>query len=149
MFPNQKAYSISKQQGNLYIIAVFVLVVMGFLGANLARIEYSNRDAITRDVLGTQAWLLAHSANEYVLTQLYPIDASAAVAANCDPIAAAITTGANTMRSSYFNNCASVTVACTSIGTLDSVNYYKVESSAICGSGINEVERTQEVWVRE
>ncbi|MGL6026592.1 MAG: MSHA biogenesis protein MshP, partial [Vibrio sp.] len=56
MFPK-----IKKQAGNLYIVAIFVIVVMGFLAAALTRIEWSNQDALSRDVLGTQAWFAAHS----------------------------------------------------------------------------------------
>ena len=138
----------NKQRGNLYIIAVFALVVMGFLGANLIRIEHSNRDALTRDILGTQAWLLAHSVNEYALTQFYPLNASSAVATNCDPIATSISTGVSDVLDN-FSNCNSVTLTCSTIGSLDSMNYFKVESTAICGSGLNEVERSQEVWIRE
>ncbi|CAH0541572.1 MSHA biogenesis protein MshP [Vibrio marisflavi] len=144
----KRNYSLSRQQGNLYIIAVFALVVMGFLGTNLIRIEQSNRDALVRDILGTQAWLLAHSVNEYALTQFYPLNASSAVASNCDPVASGISTGANNVLSN-FSNCSSVSITCETIGTLDGMSYFKVESTAVCGSGINEVQRSQEVWIRE
>lgn len=143
MFPSRR-----RQQGNLYIIAIFVLVVMGFLGANLVRIEQSNHDAYVRDVLGTQAWLLAHSANEYVLTEMYPLNTSSAVATNCDPMASSITSGAANVLSD-FNSCSNVTLSCDSLGALDGMNYFKVESRANCGSGLNEVERSEEIWLRE
>ncbi len=50
MFPRMK-----KQAGNLYIVAIFVIVVMGFLAAALSRMEWSNQDALSRDLLGTKA----------------------------------------------------------------------------------------------
>jgi len=42
-----------------------------------------------------------------------------------------------------------VNTQCYSLGALDSVNYYKVESVAVCGSGQYQVERKQEAWVKE
>ena len=63
MFPRMK-----KQAGNLYIVAIFVIVVMGFLAAALSRMEWSNQDALSRDLLGTKAWFAAHSLNEFALT---------------------------------------------------------------------------------
>ncbi len=60
-----------RQVGSLYIVVIFVLVVMGFLATTLNRIEWSNHDAHTKDVIGTQAALLAHSAIEQALIQVY------------------------------------------------------------------------------
>ncbi|MEZ8825662.1 MSHA biogenesis protein MshP [Vibrio amylolyticus] len=138
-----------KQSGSLYIIAVFVLVVMGFLGAALTRMEWSNNDALTRDALGTQAWLLSHSANELVLTYMYPLNASAAVASNCtSPMPSDIQNALLALGSQQVN-CSEITSSCSSVGTLESENFYKVESTAICGTGINYVQRKQEVWVKE
>ncbi|MCK6262271.1 MSHA biogenesis protein MshP [Vibrio sp. ZSDE26] len=138
-----------KQSGSVYIIAIFVLVVMGFLGAALAKIEWSNSDALTRDALGTQAWLLSHSANELVLTYMYPLNASAAVSSICtDPIPAAVQNSLSALASKHAN-CSDITTTCSSIGSLDDESFYKVESSTICGTGINYVQRMQEVWVKE
>ncbi|MGC9402314.1 hypothetical protein [Vibrio genomosp. F10] len=138
-----------KQSGSLYIIAVFVLVVMGFLGAALTRMEWSNNDALTRDALGTQAWLLSHSANELVLTYMYPLNASSAIATNCTaPLPSAITNSLQGLASQHAN-CSQVTSVCTPIGTLAGESFFKVESSTLCGSGINQVQRVQEIWVKE
>ncbi|MDD1829234.1 MSHA biogenesis protein MshP, partial [Photobacterium sp. ZSDE20] len=63
----------SSQQGSVLVVAVFVIVVMGFLATSLVQVQWSNHDTLTRKQLGTQAWLLAHSANEWALTQVYPL----------------------------------------------------------------------------
>lgn len=138
----------SQQRGSLYIVVIFVLVVMGFLATSLNRVEWSDSDSRTRDVLGTQAWLLAHSVNEYVLTEFYPLNASAAVSANCDPITASIVSGSENMLTE-FASCRTVELTCTSIGTLEDNDYFQVTSRITCGSGLSEVERVQEIWVRE
>lgn len=138
----------NQQQGNLYIVVVFVLVVMGFLATSLMRIEWSNNDAHSRDVLGTQAWLLSQSINEYVLTQFYPLTGSADIANNCDPIEPTIVTGAENLLATV-PQCSGLQLRCEEIGTLGDLSYFKVEARVTCGSGINQVERSQEVWVRE
>ncbi|MGF1720170.1 MSHA biogenesis protein MshP [Vibrio kyushuensis] len=136
-----------KQSGSVYIIAIFVLVVMGFLGTALTRMEWSNSDALTRDALGTQAWLLSHSANELVLTYMYPLNASAAVSMVCSDLTT-VQSALSALASNHAN-CSEITSTCSSIGALDGEEFYKVRSSTICGTGINYVQRTQEVWVKE
>ncbi|MGF1698177.1 MSHA biogenesis protein MshP [Vibrio lamellibrachiae] len=141
-----------KQSGTVYIIAIFVLVVMGFLGTALTRMEWSNSDALTRDALGTQAWLLSHSANELVLTHMYPLNSvSEVVADTCidEPARWESVESALQQLASQHKNCSTIESTCGFIGELDGVRFYKVESSAICGTGINYVQRTQEVWVKE
>ncbi|MEZ8321795.1 MSHA biogenesis protein MshP, partial [Vibrio splendidus] len=62
----------STQKGSALIMVIFVIVVLGFLATSLSRTSWSDNDSNTRVVLGTQAWLLSHSVNEYVMTQFYP-----------------------------------------------------------------------------
>ncbi len=144
----------SQQRGSLYIVVIFVLVVMGFLATSLSRVEWSDSDSRTRDVLGTQAWLLAHSVNEYVLTEFYPLTASASVSTVCggidnhDTTPSSVVLNAENMLTE-FASCRSVDLTCISIGALDESEYFQVTSRITCGSGISEVERIQEIWVRE
>lgn len=49
----------SFQQGSVLVVAVFVIVVMGFLATSLVQVQWSNHDTLTRKQLGTQAWLLS------------------------------------------------------------------------------------------
>lgn len=138
MSPNRR-----KQQGNMLVVAIFVIVVMGFLASLLTRINWSNSDNLTREQLGTQAWLMAQSANEWALTQLYPVGVSASVSTACAAIQGA------TPSVSVNSPCRNPQISCQSIGTLQSETFYRLEASAVCGSGIVEVERRQEVWVKE
>ncbi|MGR2946621.1 MSHA biogenesis protein MshP [Vibrio vulnificus] len=138
MFPNRR-----KQQGNMLVVAIFVIVVMGFLASSLTRINWSNSDNLTREQLGTQAWLMAHSANEWALTQLYPLGVSASVSSACATIQG------DTPSVSVNSPCRNPQISCQSIGTLQGETFYRLEASAVCGSGIVEVERRQEVWVKE
>ncbi|MGD8117224.1 MSHA biogenesis protein MshP [Vibrio sp. TRT 29B02] len=145
------------EQGNLYVVVIFVLVVMGFLATALSRIELSNSDAHTRDVLGTQAWLLSHSVNELALTLFYPLNSTeSSVAAHCDPdsnsnttdVSAELQNRANALISTVAS-CRNVELSCTLKGPLDGETFYIFESSVTCGSGLSEVVRSQQAWVKE
>ncbi|MFW1503881.1 MSHA biogenesis protein MshP, partial [Vibrio parahaemolyticus] len=61
------------QQGNVLIVVLFVIIVMGYLAASLMKVSWSNQSTLTREFLGTKAWFIAQSANEWALTQLYPL----------------------------------------------------------------------------
>lgn len=130
------------QKGSLYIVAIFVLVVMGMLSMSLTRVEWSNNDANTRDVLGTQAWLAAHSANEWALTQIYPLN-------NDSDVAACTGTVNGTSLDFGLAQCQDAVLTCEELPELDGVRSFRVEATVECGSGINQVQRVQEVWVRE
>ncbi|UPQ88302.1 MSHA biogenesis protein MshP [Vibrio sinaloensis] len=148
---------LKRQQGNLYIVVIFVLVVMGLLATALSRIELSNSDAHTRDVLGTQAWLMSHSINEMALTLFYPLDStSSAIAAHCDPdgnsatdgVSAQLITRANQLLDAVAS-CRTVALSCNVKGPLDGETFYLLESRVTCGSGLSEVVRSQQIWVKE
>ncbi|WP_172561874.1 MSHA biogenesis protein MshP [Vibrio furnissii] len=142
MFPK-----IKKQSGNLYIVVIFVIVVMGFLATALGRMEWSNQDALSRDLLGTKAWFAAHSLNELALTQLYPVGASSAVSTTCESHWNAVQNAATRLIAQYAGCSESIT--CDSLGTLNDEDVFKVESRVVCGSGRYQVERVQEVLVKE
>ncbi|MGF1803211.1 MSHA biogenesis protein MshP [Vibrio gigantis] len=137
----------SSQQGSVLVVAVFVIVVMGFLATSLVQVQWSNHDTLTRKQLGTQAWLLAHSANEWALTQVYPLTVSPAVSASVST--ACSTLNADQVSGGMSTICTVEQLTCSQIGVLDGVGFFKIESTAICGSGINQVQRIQEVWVKE
>ncbi|OLQ92862.1 MSHA biogenesis protein MshP [Vibrio ponticus] len=139
-----------QQQGSLLIVVVFVLVVMGFLATQLSRFEWSNHDAHSKDVLGTQAWLLAQSVNEQVLTRFYPLTSTESkVAEQCDGITFPDFVDATGVFLDSQINCTLEELSCSPVGTLDEMNYFKLRAQVSCGSGKSLVERTEEIWVRE
>lgn len=137
----------STQQGSVLVVAVFVIVVMGFLATSLMQVQWSNHDTLTRKQLGNQAWLLAHSANEWALTQVYPLIVSPAVSTSVSTVCSSL--NANQVSSGMSTICSIEQLTCREIGMLDGVGFFKIESTAICGSGINQVQRIQEVWLRD
>lgn len=142
-------HSRGRQKGSLYIVVIFVLVVMGFLASTLSRIQWSNADAQTKEVLGTQAWLLAQSINEEALTIVYPLQSqSSAIATNCSSldVSALVDTDDTFVN---VENCKVIESSCTPSGTLAQVNYFKLIARVSCGSGKSVVERAEEIWVKE
>lgn len=135
-----------KQRGNLYIVVIFVLVVMGFLATSLSRISWSNSDSHSKDVMGTQAALLAHSGNEWALKEIYNIAGAGSVATECAAIDGAVIALFQTTVS-----CQTVQVSCQARGgqLVDGSQMYVISSVANCGTGINQMQRSQQVWIRE
>ncbi|CDT63362.1 putative MSHA biogenesis protein MshP [Vibrio coralliirubri] len=140
-------HSKSSQKGSVLVVAIFVIVVMGFLATSLVQVQWSNHDTLTRKQLGTQAWLLAHSANEWALTQVYPLTVSPAVSTSVSTVCSSL--NSNPVSGGMSTICTVDQLTCRQIGVLDGVGFFKIESTAICGSGVNQVQRIQEVWVKE
>ncbi|ELR66327.1 MSHA biogenesis protein MshP [Photobacterium marinum] len=125
-----------RQQGSALIVAIFVITVMAVMAAALVKINWSQSDTTTREVLGTRAWFAANSGIEWGLNRLFPVG-DPNVTGRCD----------NSNPSfSNFHNC-QVAVSCQAID-VDSVIHYHLESTGSCGSGAIKVQRTQEVWAK-
>ncbi|MDN3632599.1 MSHA biogenesis protein MshP [Vibrio lentus] len=142
-----------QQRGSALVIVIFVIVIVGFLATSLTRTSWSTHDVNTRSVMGTQAWLLSHSVNEYVMTQFYPDPdpaASSAVSALCkEKMSPDISNFAESLVESATISCKLHRLECENRGRLGNMNFYVMESSVICGSGVSQVQRNQELWVRE
>ena len=76
-----------KNSGNVLIVCLFVIIVMGYLGATLTKTNWSNQNSMTREFLGTQAWFYAQSSTEWALTEIYPLnDENPDVGSNCSKL---------------------------------------------------------------
>lgn len=136
-----------KQSGSMLIIAIFTLVVLGGLAAVMSRIEWSTSDTHTREFMSAQAWMLASSANEWALTQFYPLNGNFNLKDTC-------TDGANPVNGATYQRiaqdvCEAVSMSCRSAGELEGNELFVVTATATCGTGAFQVQRRQEVWVRE
>ncbi len=143
----------SKQRGNVLVVVLFVIIVLGYLAGSLARISWSNQSATTKEFLGTKAWFAVQSANEWALTQLYPLQDRAEFTQSIqwlcenrvDGVAPTIATA---------EGCQMQAMKCALVGEFnagesDAESLFKVQATAVCGSGLSQVQRQQEVWVRE
>ncbi|MGF1758515.1 MSHA biogenesis protein MshP [Photobacterium sagamiensis] len=134
----------SKQQGSALMVSIFVITVMAVMAMGLMKINWSQSDTTTREVLGTRAWFAAHSGIEWGLNRLFPIDDGSTVslcAASADfPVA-----------TENFHNCrASVICEAFTVPTsAGNVTHYKLESTGTCGTGKHQMVRVQEAWAKE
>ncbi|WP_122036563.1 MSHA biogenesis protein MshP [Aliivibrio sp. EL58] len=142
MYHNQ-----AKQKGNLLIMSVVVMVVVGYLSLNLLKVETSNHDTVSKEVLGTQAWFLAHSGAEWGLVQLFPLNQSGANDSICDEH--------EPLRKHFpdmqldGSGCRTAPQITCKKTPVNDIRYFQITSTATCGSGINAVVRVQEVWAKE
>ncbi|CAE6921189.1 MSHA biogenesis protein MshP [Vibrio sp. B1FLJ16] len=140
------------QKGNVLVVVLFVIIVMGYLAASLARVGWSDHSALTKEFLGTKAWFAAQSSNDWVLTKFFPVGSSAAVSSLCDDIQAGTLAPENGL---VDTGCRIEKLECKSAGQLPGetddgdAGLYVFKSVATCGSGPSKVQRQQEVWVRE
>ena len=138
------------QQGNVLIIVLFVIIVMGYLAASLMRVTWSNQSGVTREFLGTQAWFMAQSANEWALTKLYPLNGSSdSVSTLCTDEVSGATPNVTQGTGCRLNSMSCVDLGTLNAGTSAAESLFRVQATAVCGSGLSQVERQQEVWVRE
>ncbi|ELB2769613.1 MULTISPECIES: MSHA biogenesis protein MshP [Vibrio] len=140
------------QQGNVLVIVLFVIVVMGYLAASLMRVTWSNQSGVTREFLGTQAWFVAQSANEWALTKLYPLNvssASASVSTLCKNQVSGATPNVTQGTGCRINSMSCVDLGTLNAGTSAAESLFRVQATAVCGSGLSKVQRQQEIWVRE
>ncbi|AUI87072.1 MSHA biogenesis protein MshP [Vibrio azureus] len=143
MFPS------SAPRGSILIVVLFVILVMGYLATSLMMVRWSNQSSLSRNVLGVQAWFMAQSANEWALTQLYPLNVSAP---DVGELCSSVVSGA-VPNVTQGTNCRLNTMSCSLIGsfnagTAEEESLFRVNAIAICGSGSAQVQRQQEVWVR-
>ncbi|NMU47222.1 MSHA biogenesis protein MshP, partial [Vibrio parahaemolyticus] len=121
-----------------------------YLAASLMKVSWSNQSTLTREFLGTKAWFIAQSANEWALTQLYPLsDTNPDVANFC-----VNTVSGATPNVTQGTSCQLRAMTCSNIGTFnagtsEAESLFRVQATAICGSGVAQVQRQQEIWVRE
>jgi MSHA biogenesis protein MshP len=139
----------------MLLIAIFVIVVMGVFAANLARIQWSNQDNLTREALGSQAWFLAGSANEWAKTELFRVTrhpSDTELASSCrglnqnDSAVKQQALAALSMGSACRPPRLTCIFPATSLPT--SLKYYQVVSTARCGDGATfQVQRQQAFFV--
>ncbi|MGR5060406.1 MSHA biogenesis protein MshP [Vibrio rotiferianus] len=137
------------QKGNVFIVSLFVIVVMGYMATSITKINWSNQTLVTKEFLGTQAWFLAQSATEWALTEIYPLgEADPSVGSHChDDVDGQFT---EIVKEVNFGKCTLVRLECNGGDKkLDNQVFYRVEAAVRCGNGINLVERRQEIWIKD
>lgn len=141
-------HNLKKQRGGMIIIGIVMMLIIAYLALNLLRVEGNNNSAVTKKVIGTQAWFLAHSGVEWGLVQLFPLGSQAADTSYCNG-----TTNSSNGMANTISNCPNdPSVECNATTVTykeEQITYFHIVSTVTCGSGVNEVTRSQETWAKE
>ncbi|KKC99967.1 hypothetical protein [Photobacterium halotolerans] len=143
-----RRYAKKQQQGSALIVAIFVIVVMAAMAAAMLRVAGSSQDITTREVLSTRAWFTAHSANEVMMSQLFPLagtpsDPAVEICNRHHPD----TGTAYSFAPAGVTGCRATTTCQSS--NAGSVNTYLLVSTASCGGSPHAVTRIQELWAKD
>lgn len=148
--------SLSHQSGSVLIVVIFVVVVMGLLAGTMARLEWSNQDTQSREIMGNRAWFMAHSANEWALTQLFPLGETGedidVLQDRCSELSFPASNGF--FPETEYQRCNIESLVCVptilDVGEAQSYGFFKVATKASCSDaqGLFKVERSQDVVVK-
>lgn len=127
-----------KQQGSMLVIAIFILVVLGLLGAAFAALFQSSQTSVSYEVLGIRAQAAANAGAEAGLYRILRL------AQSCNVMATGSTTPTTDVAltldatESALAQC-SVAVKCGQRAAITGSTYtfYVLTSTATCSAGTN------------
>ena len=126
----QITHSPTRQQGNLIVVCLVIIVALLALGLALVKVLSGAAQQNTIEYYGARAYMAAQSGLESGLTELFPLNSAAQ---NC----ASVTTS-RTFKTNYLSFC-DVSISCTeyldlpdSSARSGTVNIYYLQSSATC-----------------
>ncbi len=136
------------QQGFSLIIALFILVVLGFLGAVMLRMQSSANEQVNSSVLSTRAFLSAESGVQECLSDIFLGGGSNC--SSCPTEAADCSTSVteNFGGSPEWLSC-SAEVVCCRIDPGDGNNHFRILSTGRCGPVGRESIRRLEVFAKD
>ena len=118
-----KQTGLKTQSGNMLMMSVFTIVVLGFLGLAMARLLATSSSSLLYEVYGLRALNAARSGLDEKVLHVFATQES-------DPVACTTALPTKTFVVDGLRNC-SVTAICT-VTTVDSTNYYRFESTGTC-----------------
>ena len=125
-FPN-----LAHQAGNMLLMSVFAIVVLGFLGISMSRLMGTSSDALVYEVYGLRALNAARSGLDEKVLQVFATQESDPTQcySDSDSVDGSLSV-IRTFTVEGLENC-SVTALCT-VSEVDDTNYYRFESQGVC-----------------
>jgi len=131
----------TRQQGNMIVIALFVIVVVGLLAMALIDLIASSSNTTLHQVYGLRAKQAAHAGIQELLSASFPIDGSAV---SCNQTMASPSSFSNVRglnECSYQSTCVTQTISFEERDRL----HFKFSSTGSCEINNNMVSRTLSV----
>ncbi len=120
-----------QQQGSILLLAIMIILIFSVVGLAIVKTQETTGETIAQEVLGTRALMAARSGLEANLSNIFPLIEQTG---DCNDQAL-------TFNAPGLPNC-TATVTCNVYATLNSINYYRVQSTGQCGTGAIEVNST-------
>lgn len=133
MYPNKK------QKGFAIVSAIFLIVVLAFLGVSMSRILTTGQQAINQDISSLQAYYAGRSAIQWGMYQSILADAGTITLTNKDKYTL-------TFSNAGLNNTTSEIIF--NINTVLGKNYYNISSIADYGTAGNPEFSRRNVEIR-
>lgn len=124
-----KAVLKQKTKGSALIVALFVIIIIALLGGAMMKMQATSSENIAQEVLGTRALSAARTGMQVQLAKLFPVGGTGF----CPPSHVQLTY--NLSETQGLEQC-QATVTCDHYAEFDGVNYYRLESTGECGSGV-------------
>ena len=129
-----------RQQGFGLPLAIFIITVLALVIAAMSQLQQTSSEGVSLQVQSHRAFYAAESGIQLALNRLIPPDGSAGSACSASPFYQ------RDFSIPGLPNC-SVTVNC-SVITVTSINYYTLNATGTCGSGVDAAQRQIEVRVQ-
>lgn len=118
----------------MLVLALMLILILSVVGLAIVKTQETSSETIAQEVLGTRALMAARSGLEANLIALFPLRAESG---NCNNQNINFTVPG-------LLNC-TATVTCQIYATVDTTNYYRVQSTGQCGTGTIETNSTNVV----
>ena len=120
-------------QGSALMLALFIIIIITFLGIALMRVLNTSSESIAQEVIGTRALMAANSGMQAHLQQLFPLNVLTATSCPADKTYNLLASGQDIP--GLYHCRAEVTCVADTPAVVEGINYYRLTSTGRCGTG--------------
>ena len=122
-------------QGSALILALFIIVVLTFLGVALMRVLSTSSETIAQEVIGTRALMAANSGMQAHLQKLFPLNPPSNSTSSCPADKTYNLPESGTDIPGLYH-CKAITKCSVYFeDTVAGIDYYRLTSTGECGTG--------------
>ena len=151
MSPSKGANSLSslpsKQTGFLLPMAIFIIVIMGALALSITRFTGQSAVAVTQEMISAQTFYAAESGAQFAMNQLFYVASggSPITRAAADGNCLSVDSSTLNFSGTGLNSCSASLSCSISVDAGNMISFYRLVSSASCGTSPINAQRSIEV----
>jgi MSHA biogenesis protein MshP len=134
----------SKVLGSALILALFIIIVLTFLGTALVRVLSTSSESIAQEVIGTRALMAANSGMQAHLQKLFPLSG----VDSCPVNKTYNLPETGTDIPGLYHCVAKASCSLYFTHAVTGINYYRLTSTGECGSGVIDADAKNVVLSR-